>query len=363
MAKKDPYDLLGVAKTADEREIKRAFRKHAKQYHPDVNDSPEAEEKFREYAEAYEVLSDPDKKAKYDQFGWAAFENGGQGGNPFGQGGFDFGDIFGDIFSNFGFGGRSRRRDPNAPIRGEDELVRYGISFMDAAFGKTFEIKVNVEENCSSCNGTGANSPKDISTCSTCGGSGVVQIRQNTPFGTMMNTVTCSTCNGKGKIIKNKCKVCGGKGYNNVTKTIEVKIPAGIQSGQKLRVPGKGGRGVNGGHNGDLYIEIVVASHKHFKRDGNNIYLEVPLSFIDATVGTTIDVPTIHGEVELKVPEGTQNETLLRLRGKGINGADQYVVLKLFTPKKLSKKAKKALSEIQKEDNDGFFKKFKRMFE
>lgn len=364
MAKRDYYEVLGVDKSASELEIKRAFRKLAKEYHPDVNKEPGAEAKFKEAAEAYEVLSDASKKQKYDQFGHSAFENGGGGGGA-GFGGFNFddfdlGDIFGSMFGG-GFGGR-RNADPNAPRRGEDELLRMNISFMEACFGTKKDIKVNVDETCSKCNGSGADSPSDVHTCTTCGGSGTMKVQQRTPFGVFVNQMPCRDCEGKGRKIKKKCSACHGKGYSSTVKTITITIPAGTDSGNQFRVAQKGARGYNGGPNGDLYIEIVVTPHEFFKRKGNDIYLEMPISFVDATLGATIEVPTIHGDVEVKIPEGSQYGDTLRLKGKGIAGASQYIILRLQTPTGLGKKEKELLESIRDDKKDGMFAKFKKKF-
>lgn len=349
--KRDYYEVLGVDRNATQDEIKRAYRKMAKKYHPDVNKAPDAEEKFKEVNEAYEVLSDENKKAAYDRYGHAAFEQGGAGAGGFGGGfsgfgGFDdmdFGDIFGSFFG--GGGGRSRAQD-NSPRQGEDRFMQMNIDFMDAIRGKKTEIKINYDETCSACHGSGAASPSDIGTCSRCGGTGRVRTQQRSPFGTFVQETTCPDCHGTGKKIKKICPVCGGKGYKNKNATVELNIPAGINTHQQLRVRGKGGRGVNGGPNGDLYVEIYVRPHKHFTRQGNDIYITIPVSAVDATLGCSVDVPTVYGDVQMNIPAGTQPNTKLRLRGKGVkslrgNGAgDEYVTVEVQIPKKLTKSEK-----------------------
>ena len=261
--KRDYYEVLGVSKQASADEIKRAYRKKAKQYHPDINKEPGAEEKFKEVQEAYEVLSDANKKATYDRFGHAAFEQGaGNGGGGFG--GFGFEDVdLGDIFGSFFGGGRSRQRN-NGPRRGEDRLMRLNIDFMEAVNGVKKDIKVTYDAACGHCNGTGAKNPNDVQTCSRCGGRGTIQQQQNSPFGTFVTETTCPDCNGSGKVVRNKCPHCHGRGYETKTVTVELDIPAGINSNQQLRVAGKGGRGSNGGPNGDLFVEIQVRPHEQY---------------------------------------------------------------------------------------------------
>ncbi len=356
--KRDYYEVLGVDRNATQDEIKRAYRKMAKKYHPDVNKAPDAEEKFKEVNEAYEVLSDENKKAAYDRYGHAAFEQGGAGAGGFGGGfsgfgGFDdmdFGDIFGSFFG--GGGGRSRAQD-NSPRQGEDRFMQMNIDFMDAIRGKKTEIKINYDETCSACHGSGAASPSDIGTCSRCGGTGRVRTQQRSPFGTFVQETTCPDCHGTGKKIKKICPVCGGKGYKNKNATVELNIPAGINTHQQLRVRGKGGRGVNGGPNGDLYVEIYVRPHKHFTRQGNDIYITIPVSAVDATLGCSVDVPTVYGDVQMNIPAGTQPNTKLRLRGKGVkslrgNGAgDEYVTVEVQIPKKLTKSEKDLYKKLQ----------------
>lgn len=358
--KRDYYEVLGLSKGASEDEIKKAFRKMAKKYHPDVNKEADAEEKFKEVNEAYEVLSDPEKKAAYDQYGFAGVDPNNQGfGGGAGFGGFE------DIFDMFGFGGGGGgRRTQNGPRQGNDRFMQMRIDFMEAVFGTTKEVSLNVDEECDHCHGSGAENPNDVKTCDMCQGSGFV----SQSMGFFQTQTTCPKCNGTGKTVTNACHKCNGKGYNTKNVKLDVKIPAGIQSGQQIRVAGKGERGGNGGPNGDLYIEVLVNRHKHFVRDGRDIRITVPISVTDAILGTKIDVPTVHGEVTLTIPEGTQYGQQFRLKGKGVtttNGqqGDQYVQVTIETPKKLSKKERQLYEQIQKEsDNEGPFQKFKKAF-
>jgi len=368
--KRDYYDVLGLKKGASKDEIKSSYRKLAKQYHPDINKAPDAEAKFKEIQEAYEVLYDDNKRATYDQFGHAAFEQGANQGGFGGQGfsGAGFGDInLDDIFSSF-FGGStrsSRRGGRSRASRGEDAIMRVKISFMDAIMGKTISLNLTYDEMCTSCHGEGG----DTQTCSNCGGSGYVMGQRNSFFGMMQTQEVCPLCNGTGKIINNRCSSCNGKGYNKVKKSIDVKIPAGINEGQQIRLQGKGERGRNGGPNGDLYLEIVIEKHNSFKRDGNDIHLTVPLSFVDASLGTEIDIPTVYGTVSLKIPSGSQPNQVFKLKGKGIKDmrtstpGDQYVHLDIKTPENLSRRQKELLTEFQKESgSDSWFSRFKKAF-
>lgn len=377
MAKKDYYEVLGLTKGASKDDIKSAYRKLAKKYHPDVNKEPGAEEKFKEIQEAYDVLYDDKKREMYDQFGMAAFEQGastGGEGNPFSGSGFSsqgFGDInLNDIFSSF-FGGGSRQgRQSSGPQRGDDSLMRVRIGFMDAILGKKIKIPVSYDEKCATCGGTGAKSPNDFQTCSRCGGKGYIRTQQRTMFGVMENQSVCPDCNGTGKIITNKCPDCNGQGYVHVKRDVEVNVPAGINEGQQIRLKGKGGRGRLGGENGDLYLEMVVSPHEYFKRDGNDIHIEVPISFVDACLGVTIDVPTVYGDVEVKIPAGTQPNALLRLKGRGIKDmrkgtpGDEYIHVKIETPTKLSKDQKDLLEKYRQSETkgDSIFDKFKKKF-
>lgn len=374
--KRDYYEVLGVSKNASESEIKKAYRSLAKKYHPDVNKEPDAADKFKEINEAYEVLSDPQKKQNYDQFGFAGIDPNGMGG--FSSAGFDdINDIFSSFFGGSGmgdfFGGGSSRRSyqNNRPQKGNDRLMQLDISFLDACFGKREDISINVDETCSHCNGSGAASPSDIETCSTCGGAGAVLRQQRTAFGVFQTQSECPDCHGTGKKIRKACPHCGGKGYNRRKVDVTVNIPAGIDNGQRLRVAGKGERGVNGGPNGDLILYINVKPHDQFERVGNHIYLEIPVTAVDATIGTSIEVPTIHGNVTMKIPAGTQEGTQLRLKGKGISSSrgqgDQICTVRIEVDKKLTAKEKelyKQLQELQENSNKQtgwkkFFSQFK----
>ncbi len=363
MEKRDYYEVLGLQKGATDAEIKKAYRQMAKKYHPDVNKEPGAEEKFKEVNEAYEVLSDPQKKANYDQFGHAGMDGAFGGG---GFGGFsDFGDI-NDIFGSF-FGGGSTRRQSNGPRKGNDRFMQMRIDFMEAINGIAEEITVEVDEQCSECLGSGAKTKSDVQVCPRCNGSGQVQTQNRTPFGVFMSTSACPDCQGTGKKILNKCPKCHGKGYEHKRVKLEIKIPAGIQSGQQIRVSGKGERGINGGPNGDLYIEILVNRHESFVRDGNDIRVIVPISAVEATLGCKVDVPTVYGDVELTIPAGTQHGTQFRMRGKGVKTArgegDQYVEVQIVIPKKLSREEYKHYEKLRElESKESVFDKFKKSF-
>ncbi len=363
--KRDYYEVLGITKGASDDEIKKAYRKMAKKYHPDVNKDPGAEEKFKEVNEAYEVLSDPQKKATYDQFGHAGMDGASFGGGGFGAGGFGgFEDIFGSFFGG-GFGGQ--RRAQSGPRKGNDRFMQMRIDFMDAIFGKTETVTLEVDEQCSECLGSGAKSKSDIETCSTCHGTGRVVTQQRTAFGVFQNESVCPDCHGTGKKIKNKCPKCNGKGYEHKRVKLDIKIPAGIQSGQQVRVPNKGERGINGGPNGDLYIEIIVARHKNFVREGNDIRISIPISVVDATLGCEVDVPTVYGDVSLKIPAGTQHGTQMRLKGKGVKSqrgqGDQYVEVRLEVPTKLSRDEKELYEKLRKANqSESVFEKFKKAF-
>lgn len=367
MAKRDYYEVLGVSKTASKDEIKKAYRKLSKQYHPDVNKEPGAAEKFKEITEAYEVLSDEKKRAQYDQFGHEGPSQG-FGGFSSGSGFSGFG--FEDIFETF-FGGGSRRRDPNAPRKGDDLQYRMNISFEDAVYGKETEIEIPREENCETCHGTGAKPGTSPTTCSRCQGTGQISQAVDTPFGRMVNRRTCGTCQGTGKMIVEKCPTCHGEGRVKKRKKIKVTIPAGIDDGQQLRVSGQGEPGINGGPNGDLYIVFRVGKHKDFERDGDDIYYELKITFPQAALGDEVEVPTIHGKVKLKIPAGTQSGAQFRLKDKGVKNVHgnyyghQYVIVKVMTPTKLTEKQKELLREfaaisgdIPDEQGSSFFGKF-----
>jgi len=379
--KRDYYDVLGVGKTATADEIKKAYRKLARQYHPDVNkDNPAAAEKFKECSEAYSVLSDEQKRASYDQYGHAAFQNGGGGaqGNPFGGGFGGFGgqgmdDIFDMFFNGQGRSGRSRA--DNGPRPGADLRMDLEIKFEEAAFGCEKEVSLNREEECETCHGNGAEPGSKVETCSECHGTGEVRVTQNTMFGQMVNVRPCPRCHGKGKIIKTPCHTCRGTGRVKRNKTLTVKIPAGVDSGSRLRVSGEGEAGIRGGGKGDLYVYLYVKPHKFFERDGTTIHCEIPINIVQASLGAEIKVPTLEGQVIMKVPAGTQPGKILRLKGKGVaslrNGAkgDQLVRIKVVIPTKLSEKQKDALEKFSAVGGDdinpeekGFLKKISGLF-
>lgn len=363
--KKDYYEVLGVSKSADEKEIKKAFRKLAKKYHPDVSKEPDAEARFKEAQEAYAVLSDSQKRSQYDQFGHSAFEGPQGGGFDFGN--FDFGDIFGDIFGGgggFGFGGR---RNPNAPRKGRDLEKRVNLTFDEAVFGCKKDMTITVESNCDDCDGEGGFGSK---VCSECHGSGQVTVQQNTMFGNFVQKTTCRACGGKGKTFERKCNTCHGKGRVRVNKTISVTIPEGVDNGTQMRMSGKGEEGVNGGPAGDLYLVFVVGSSDVFERDHDNIYLELPINIADAALGATIEVPTLKGSVDLKIPKGTQGGTKFKLKGKGVKSVnrshygDMYVIVNVVTPTSLTKEQTKLLEKLRETnlDSSGFISKLKDIF-
>ena len=317
---RDYYEILGVSKTATNDEIKKAYRVLAKKYHPDLNPGDkEAEEKMKEVNQAYDVLSNEEKRARYDQFGPEGAEGmGGAGGFGGGFGGFDFGDIFGDIFGSFGggFGGGSARR--NGPIPGDDLSQRVTISFEEAAFGCKKEIRYSKVEKCQTCGGSGCADGSSPKTCTKCNGMGQVRVQQRTPLGVIQTTKACDACGGTGKTIENPCKKCRGTGMGSVSKTLEVSIPAGIDNGQRISLRGMGNAGRNGGPAGDLYIAVVVRPHPVFTRDGYDIYCEIPITFPEAALGAEIRVPTLEGDTTFRIPEGTQTGTTFTLDGKGI---------------------------------------------
>ena len=356
--KRDYYEVLGVDRNADEGTIKSAYRKLAKKYHPDMNPGDKvAEQKFKEASEAYAVLSDAEKRKKYDQFGHAAFEQGGGGAGGFG--GFDFngadmGDIFGDIFG----GGRSRRNS-NGPMRGADLRAAVRISFEEAVTGCEKELELTLKDECEKCHGTGAKPGTTPQTCPKCGGKGQVVYTQQSLFGMVQNVRPCPDCQGTGKIIKDKCPDCYGTGYIASKKKISVSVPAGIDNGQSIRIRGKGEPGVNGGPRGDLLVEVQVSRHPIFQRQDIDIFSTVPISFPVATLGGTIRIKTVDGEVEYDVKAGTQTDTRVRLRGKGMPSlrnkgvrGDHYVTLVVEVPTNLSHAAKEALKEYDKENGN-----------
>lgn len=369
--KRDYYEVLGVKKDASDADIKRAYRKMAAQYHPDVNHEPDAEQKFKEINEANEILSDPDKRARYDQFGFAGVDpnfgaGGAGGGNPFGGGFGDFGDL-GDLFGSFFGGGRSSRRSPNAPARGEDIGQRIEITFEEAAFGTEKEISANRIENCDRCSGSGAEPGTEAATCMRCNGRGTVRTQQNFMGMVMQSDSACPDCRGTGKVIKTPCTRCRGKGKVRRNFKTRVKFPAGIDDGQTLRVRGEGCVGANGGPNGDLMVTVVVRSHPIFTRQGQSVYCEMPISFTQAALGAELEVPTLDGKVRYSISEGTQTGTTFRLRGKGIpyvgskNRGDQFVTVVVETPTKLSREQRDLLKKL--DENENSYPKRKKFFE
>ena len=378
--KRDYYEVLGVSKTATDEEIKKAYRKLALKYHPDYNPGDKsAEEKFKEINEAHEVLSDPEKRKRYDQFGfagvdpnYAASQGGGAGGFG-GFGGMDFGDIFGDIFGGSfgGFAGGSRS-NPNAPRKGQDIRVRITLTFDEAVHGCKKNITITRQQTCTECSGSGAAPGSQPETCPDCGGRGYVIQQQRTPFGVMQSQQPCTRCGGKGKIIKNPCKVCHGSGRVATKKTLEVSIPMGIDDDQSFALRGMGDAGANGGPAGDVIVMVTVRPDELFQRDGYDVWVTIPITFSQAVLGDNITVPTIDGKVEYTLPEGTQSGTTFRLRSKGIqylNGrgrGDMYVKCDVEIPKKLNKAQRDALKkfeDLMKDDNyekrKGFFRKLK----
>jgi len=373
-SKRDYYEVLGVGRDASDADIKKAYRKLAKQYHPDLNPGDKtAEANFKEVNEAYEVLSDPQKRARYDQFGHAGVDPNSFGGAGAGFGDFDFGGI-NDIFESFfGFGGFGRSsRSRSGPRKGADLKYTVEISFEEAAFGVEKEIKIDRNENCSNCGGSGAKPGTSPVTCKHCNGTGQIQYRQNTPFGQIINTRTCDACHGEGKVITDPCPTCNGRG--KVRKTVKKKldIPAGIDDGQTISIRGEGDPGSKGGPPGDLFVTVNVKPHPIFKRQGNDVVCEIPITFVQAALGAELEVPTLDGKVKYTMPEGTQTGTIFRLKNKGIpylrgNGrGDQYVKVEIDVPKKLNEKQKELLRQFAEISGDevyehrkGFFDKMK----
>ncbi|NLZ33844.1 MAG: molecular chaperone DnaJ [Clostridiales bacterium] len=349
MANKDYYQILGLEKGASEDEIKRAFRKLAIKYHPDKNQGDkEAEAKFKEINEAYQVLSDPEKKARYDQFGTVDFDGSGFGAGGFG--GFDFSDLggFGDIFDTF-FGGGASSRRRNGPQRGDDLEYILNLTFEEAVFGVEKEISINRSEACDACNGSGAKAGTSPKTCPTCHGTGQIRVQRQTPLGSFVSTSTCSHCGGTGQVIDTPCSTCHGKGSVRKNRKISVNIPAGVDTGNVMPLRGQGEHGKNGGPAGDLYISIKVAPSKKFTRKGSDIYIDTHISMGQAALGVEVTVPTVDGDVKYKIPAGTQSGTLFRLKGKGVprvnssGRGDQYVKVIVDIPKNLTEKQKEAL--------------------
>ncbi|MER2174359.1 MAG: molecular chaperone DnaJ [Carnobacterium sp.] len=372
MAKRDLYEVLGVSKGASDDEIKKAYRKLSKKFHPDINKEAGSEEKFKEVAEAYEVLSNPDKRAAYDQYGHASTDpNFGAGGGGYGGGGFGGfgGGGFEDIFESF-FGGGGRSQNPNAPRQGDDLQYTINLEFEEAIFGKETTISYNREEECKTCHGDGAKPGTHPVTCSKCHGTGSLNVERNTPLGRVMTRQTCDVCHGTGQEIKETCPTCHGSGHTKDKHTVKVTVPAGVEDGNQMRLNGQGEAGKNGGPYGDLYVVFRVKASNQFDRDGAEIYYELPINIVQASLGDEVEVPTVHGKVKLKIPAGTQTGTNFRLRGKGapkLRGTgtgDQHVKVKLVTPKNLSKEqtdllrqfAKSSGMEVEEQDGSIFDK-------
>ncbi len=377
MSKRDYYEVLGINKNATDEEIKKAYRKLAMQYHPDRNAGDKsAEEKFKEINEAYEVLNDSEKRERYDQYGHAGVDPNMGGGGFGGFGGFsggDYGDIFGDIFNMFGGGGFSQTR--NGPQKGSDIRVNINITFEEAAFGCEKKIKLTRKEKCSQCGGSGAKEGSNVKTCDRCGGSGQIRVTQKSILGMMQTVKVCDKCHGEGTIIDTPCMKCNGSGIENAERQITVKIPAGVDTGSVLPLRGEGNVGYKGGKTGDVYIYINVKAHEFFKREGSDVYISVPITYAQATLGDEIKVPTLEGRVKLKIPEGTQTGTTFKIKGKGIqsiNGfgkGSQFVTVNIEVPKKLNEKQKSALREFDKltpseshEQHKSFWNKVKDKF-
>ena len=387
--KRDYYEVLGIGKNATDAEIKSAYRKLAKKYHPDLNPGDkEAEEKFKEVNEANDVLSDPQKRQRYDQFGfagvdpnYAAANGGGAGGFGGGFGGVDLGDIFGDIFGGgfgggfSGFGGGSSTRTANAPRKGHDIQASVILTFEEAAHGCSKKITINRQDTCPDCGGTGAAKGTSPETCPDCGGRGYVVTQQRTPFGVMQSQQPCSHCGGRGTIIRNPCKTCRGTGKTAARKSLEINIPAGIDDDQNIALRGQGDAGSNGGPAGDVIVHVTVKADPMFERDGYDVTIHVPITFSQAVLGDDVEVPTVDGRIVQHIPEGTQSGTKFRLRGQGIqylNGrgrGDQYVIVDVEIPKKVTRaqrEALKAFEDSRKEDNyekrKGFFKNLRDRF-
>lgn len=377
--KRDYYDVLGVSKNASEDEIKKAYRKTAKQYHPDLNpDDPVAEAKFKECSEAYEILSDSQKKARYDQFGFAGVDpnfGGGAGAGGFGfEGDIDLGDIFSSFFGGgFGGGGFGGSRNPNAPARGRDVQTALHLTFEEAAKGCKKSVDVPRVETCSDCGGSGAAKGTSANTCQECGGNGVITIQQQTAFGVMSSQKTCPRCAGRGKTIDTPCSKCNGKGKVRKKNKIEVNIPAGIDDGQVINVRGYGDTGLNGGPSGDLKVVIGIKKHRYFSREGYDVWFDKHVSFVEATLGAEIQVPTLDGDVKYNMHPGTQPGEVFKLKNKGIDRlnsigkGDQYVRIILDVPKNLSSEQKDLLKQFDKNyvppkhpNKEGFFDKFKK---
>lgn len=381
MAKKDYYEVLGVSKNATDAELKKAYRQLSKKYHPDINKEPDAEAKFKEISEAYEVLSDAQRRAAYDQYGHASTDpNFGAGGFGGGAGGFEgFGGAggfggFEDIFESF-FGGGGRSTNPNAPRQGNDLQYNLDLKFEEAVFGTEKTVRYNREDACSTCDGSGAKKGTHAKTCTKCSGTGTINVQRQTPLGRVMSQQTCPDCHGTGKIIEEPCSDCHGTGRKKTAHSVKVTVPAGVEDGQQMRLSGQGEAGTNGGPHGDLYVVFHVEPSKTYEREGAEIFYELPINFAQAALGDEVSVPTVHGKVKLRIPAGTQTGTVFRLRGKGaprLNGSsngDQRVTVKVVTPKSLNEDQKQALRQFAKaggdrvdEQEEGFFDKVKDAF-
>ncbi len=365
MSKRDYYEVLGIDKNASDQDIKSAYRKLARKYHPDVNKEADAESKFKEVREAYEILSDSNKRAQYDRFGHQANQQGFGGGGGFE--GFDF-DI-NDIFSSFFGGGQQRRsQQQNAPRKGQDIHKRMRVSFEEAVHGGKKTIRTTVYEECTSCHGSGAHSKDDIKTCSKCNGSGTITVEQQSLFGRTRTQTTCNQCGGSGKTVARKCETCAGDGVVGKEKKVNVNIPEGVDNNNQLRMPGFGHKGINGGPPGDLYIVFEVEESDTFERHGDDLVMELPVTFPQAALGDELKVPTPYGNVKLKIPAGTQSHKTFRVRGKGMSNlrskrkGDLHVVIKVVTPTNLSKKQTKLFEELSTTDltnDESIWQKFK----
>lgn len=379
MDKKDYYEVLGVSKSSTAKEIKSAFKKLAKKYHPDISKEENAEEKFKEIQEAYAVLSDESKKSQYDRFGHAAFDQMAGGAGGFSD--FDFSDIFSDIFGG-GFGGgfggfNNRSSDPNQPRKGRDMEISINLTFKEAIFGVEKEITIKREKSCKTCHGKGAESESDIKVCSTCNGEGKVRQQQRTMLGMAITEAVCPTCHGKGKEIKKPCNECSGAGRKTYKEDVSFSIPKGVDDGSYMKVPSKGEGGYNGGPDGDLFLNIYVSPDEFFKRDGLDIKIEIPISYSQAALGAKITIPTIHGDVDLKIPKGSQPGSLLKLKNKGIESdhahmfgksvGDQIVKINVKIPTNLSDKERDLIEQLEEftdknTKQNNFFDKMKKLF-
>ena len=375
MSKRDYYEVLGISKNASEDEIKKAYRRLAKKYHPDVSSESNAEAKFKEVQEAYDILGDKTKRAQYDQFGHQAFDGTG-GFNGGGFGGFGSADFdISDIFSSFFGGGSSHfsSGSRNRPRKGSDIQRRMVITFEESIFGKKEKITIPVYDECHVCHGLGAESKNDIRACHQCHGTGTIIVESQTLFGRTQTRRTCPTCHGTGKEILKKCRNCNGEGVERVNKEIEITVPAGIETGQQIRLEGFGNKGANGGPNGDLYIIFEVKPSNTFIRQGDDIIINVPITFSQAALGTEIQIPTVYGKVLLKIPSGTQSGAKFRIKGKGAPNVrtktkgDQHVIVSVITPTKLTLEQKRLFERLAKiEDppkiNKSFWNKIKDSF-